>query len=267
MPAVSSNRAPFAPPVRRLNPDIYLPFIPQNENGVVYIFALAASRLGFKVKRVQAGFPDCTAEWAGKKVRIEFEFRSRNFGIHGHDPRKCDLIVCWKHDWPSPPSGLQVLELRKMFGLARDVFMIVYRDQFWRELPRDRKPTNLWSVPSTCGPDDLLLIYRPAEPDDSTPGAVTDVFRVITPPERVDRPGWRDEPDWMASIQRVARLRSPITFARLRKLRAHGGIEARPRRTEEWPALHRVLTREGRPTHSLARYAPVPDGRGRPANG
>jgi hypothetical protein len=153
--AVASGRTPFAPPVARLNPKIYLPFEPQNEHGVVYIFALAAVKLGFEVQHVQAGFPDCTALWSGRPVRIEFEFRSRNFETHGHNTRKCDLVVCWKHDWAGAPAGLQVLELRKLFGRARDVFLIAYRDEFWRQLPQDRTPTKLWSVPSTSGPDDL----------------------------------------------------------------------------------------------------------------
>jgi hypothetical protein len=29
-----------------------------------------------------------------------------------HDPSKCDLIVCWRHNWPECP--LEVLELRKL---------------------------------------------------------------------------------------------------------------------------------------------------------
>jgi hypothetical protein len=45
-------------------------------------------------------------------VRIEFEFRSRTFRDHGHDPDGCDLIVCWEHNWPECP--LEVVELRKV---------------------------------------------------------------------------------------------------------------------------------------------------------
>ena len=166
-------------------------------------------------------------------------------------------MVCWKHDWAGASGGLQVLELRKLFGRARDVFLIAYRDQFWRQLPDGRKPSKLWSVPSTSGPDDLLLVYRPPEPGETKPGAVTDVFRVMTAPERIESPAWRDEADWMASIQRVARLGRPISFPRLRELGAHGGIESRPRRTDQWPALYRALVSQGNPTHSLRAYAPL----------
>jgi hypothetical protein len=44
-------------------------------------------------------------------VRIEFEYRSRNFLTHKHDARQCDLIVCWEDDWPDSP--LEVLELKR----------------------------------------------------------------------------------------------------------------------------------------------------------
>jgi len=45
-----------------------------------------------------------------QRVRIEFEFQSRNFLQHFHDPSECDLIVCWEHSWPGCP--LEVVELK-----------------------------------------------------------------------------------------------------------------------------------------------------------
>jgi hypothetical protein len=42
----------------------------------------------------------------GRRVRIEFEFRSKSFHDHGHDPAGCDLVVCWKHDWPGAYEAL-----------------------------------------------------------------------------------------------------------------------------------------------------------------
>jgi hypothetical protein len=246
------QRRSFTPPVDQLDPRKHLPFQPRNENGVVFVFARVAEQLGFTVEKVQAGFPDCTAIWGGRKARIEFEFRSRNFERHGHDPNKCDLVVCWRHDWPGMPVGLAPLELRKIFGLAREVFMVAYRDEFWQRLPQDREPAGLWSVPASAGPDDLLLVYRPAM--NGQQGAVTDVFRVVTPPQRVKKTRWSGEPDWMAEIQRVVRLKTPIPFSRLESLGAHGGIESRPRRTKQWPALYREIIKNGDPSHSLKRY-------------
>jgi len=88
---------------------------PMNEMGVVLAFGAAADALGFGVETVGTGFPDCTAkrrvaEGRWRSVRIEFEYRSRNFALHRHDPAGCDLIVCWDHDWPEAP--VEVLELK-----------------------------------------------------------------------------------------------------------------------------------------------------------
>jgi HNH endonuclease len=89
---------------------------PTNEDGVLFLFGVLAERLGFVVLRIQKGFPDCEAmrridEKAWQFVRIEFEFESRNFLKHLHDPAGCDLIVCWEHNWPACP--LEVVELKK----------------------------------------------------------------------------------------------------------------------------------------------------------
>jgi HNH endonuclease len=87
---------------------------PTNEAGVLFLFGAMAKALGFMVLRVQSEFPDCEAlrcnengRW--RRVRIELEFESKNFLLHGHDPRECDLIVCWTHNWPSCP--VEVVEL------------------------------------------------------------------------------------------------------------------------------------------------------------
>lgn len=88
---------------------------PTNEMGVVALFGGLATALGFSIERVGIGFPDCEAKqrvtggW--RRVRIEFEYQSRNFERHGHDPEGCDLIVCWEHNWEACP--LDVLELKE----------------------------------------------------------------------------------------------------------------------------------------------------------
>ena len=74
-------------------------------------------RLGFKILRTQKAFPDCEAmrevapgHW--QRVRIEFEFESRNFKLHRHRKEGCDLIVCWVNNWPECP--VEVIELSKV---------------------------------------------------------------------------------------------------------------------------------------------------------
>jgi hypothetical protein len=89
---------------------------PTNEGGVISLFGAMAASLGFLILKVQTEFPDCEAvRVAGKDrnrpVKIEFEYESRNFLRHMHDPAKCDIIVCWEHNWPECP--LEVIELKK----------------------------------------------------------------------------------------------------------------------------------------------------------
>lgn len=97
---------------------------PTNEMGLVLLFGALARKLGFVVLKVQAAFPDCEAlhqvddrRW--QRIRIEFEFESRSFLDHGHDPEGCDLIVCWEHNWEGCTN--QVLELKK--AVASSLFV------------------------------------------------------------------------------------------------------------------------------------------------
>jgi len=92
---------------------------PINENGVIFLFGIVAKELGYYVEAVQAGFPDCEAKRqiaAGKwqRVRIEFEYESRNFRDHGHPTDGCDVIVCWRHNWTECPPHIEILELERV---------------------------------------------------------------------------------------------------------------------------------------------------------
>jgi HNH endonuclease len=96
---------------------------PTNESGVMVLFGAMARELGFMVTRVQAGFPDCEAmrrmrNGRLQRVLIEFEYESKNFSLHLHDPAGCDLIVCWVHNWKECP--VEVIELSKMIGRCGD---------------------------------------------------------------------------------------------------------------------------------------------------
>jgi hypothetical protein len=89
---------------------------PVNEQGVVLLFGMLAEKLGYVIEAVQMGFPDCEAKrrispqrW--ERVRIEFEFESRNFRDHGHPVAGCDVIVCWRHNWEECPPHLEIVEL------------------------------------------------------------------------------------------------------------------------------------------------------------
>jgi hypothetical protein len=91
-------------------------YAPTNEAGVILLFGSLAAGMGFRIERLQAAFPDCKAKrevvpgkW--EDVLVEFEYESRNFKEHRHDPRGCDAIVCWRHNWPDCPEWLEVIEL------------------------------------------------------------------------------------------------------------------------------------------------------------
>jgi hypothetical protein len=95
--------------------DAHLMLAPTNEQGVLFLFGAVARKLGFVVLRIQPGYPDCEAlremePGLWQLIRIEFEYESRNFLMHGHKPDKCHLIVCWKHNWSESP--LEVIELK-----------------------------------------------------------------------------------------------------------------------------------------------------------
>jgi hypothetical protein len=95
---------------------------PVNELGVMVLFGMVAwPLLGLQVESVQGKFPDCIAKrqvapgkW--QYLRIEFEYESKNFKLHGHDPKGCDAIVCWKHNWEECPAEIEVIELCRLIG-------------------------------------------------------------------------------------------------------------------------------------------------------
>jgi hypothetical protein len=97
-----------------------LTFEPTNEQGVVFLFGMVSKTLGFdSIEYLGTDFPDCEGKrrvrGGQQHVRIEFEFKSRNYD---HPPHGCDMIVCWEHNWKECP--LEVLELKKEIKELRD---------------------------------------------------------------------------------------------------------------------------------------------------
>ena len=119
-PPICTHNKPRLIPGRPVYGPLLRPFPamhgPTEEQGVVYLFGTMAERLGYVVLHIQKHFPDCEAlrqvdvdMW--QRVIIEFEYESRNFLKHMHEVDRCDIIVCWKHNWPECP--LEVIELSK----------------------------------------------------------------------------------------------------------------------------------------------------------
>lgn len=97
--------------------DLALLFAPTNEAGVLYLFGMLARQMGLVLLHTQTGYPDCQAarlveggKW--QLVNVELEFQSRNFLLHQHDPKLCDIIVCWEHNWADCPEEIEVIELK-----------------------------------------------------------------------------------------------------------------------------------------------------------
>jgi len=105
----------YGPPLNYEN----LVYAPANEQGVVVLFAMMSKHLQYSIEGVwQDSFPDCEAtrlERGGsrRRVKIEFEYRSKDFENHCHDPNGCDVLVCWKDNWKDRPATIEVIELSK----------------------------------------------------------------------------------------------------------------------------------------------------------
>jgi len=99
---------------------------PLNELGVVYLFGVLHDTFDFKIESIQAGFPDCIARrkitpnrW--EELRIEFEYQSKSFVTHRHDPNQVDMIVCWRHDWKNCPDHIEVIELSSLLHSVESI--------------------------------------------------------------------------------------------------------------------------------------------------
>jgi hypothetical protein len=110
---------------------------------VLFLFGTVAAQLGFVVTWVRSEFPDCEAmilvgpeKW--QRIRIEFEYESRNFLKHMHDAKECDLIVCWRHNWPECP--VEVLELS---AVMEELGRIGWTETRLPELPKLPKSPEL----------------------------------------------------------------------------------------------------------------------------
>jgi len=92
-----------------------------SEDMVIFLFGTIFKHLNIKdilIKDEKKGELDAWAELNNKEIVIEFEARSRNFLKDKHDPKKCDLIVCWEDNWEDPPTNIDILELKYFWEKA-----------------------------------------------------------------------------------------------------------------------------------------------------
>jgi hypothetical protein len=120
---------------------------PVNELGVVYLFGVLHDTFDFQIESIQPGYPDCLARrrvgsnrW--EEVRIEFEYESRSFKTHVHDPSGVDVIVCWVHNWKECPERIEVIELSSLLGDAEQIDLQIKREKThteWQLFTRQKR--------------------------------------------------------------------------------------------------------------------------------
>ena len=233
---------------------------PVNELGVVYLFAELAKRWRIRVDEIKPGFPDCIAyqrvHSGERRIRIEFEYKSRSFRAHGHRARDCDWVVCWEHNWPDAPRSLNIIELRREFGLGFNVWLMPAVATYDSTLAAGRVVD--WTVPGQAHKNDLVLLYinRPL-------GAIRHIYKLR---ERAEarRGGRSGRYDFWARISRVCTLASPVFYEDLCEHRIlstapflRQQIRRRSSVTEFWPHLYRLVTERNREARrALKQYAP-----------
>jgi hypothetical protein len=217
-------------------------------------------RWRLRIEEIRSSYPDCIAyqkvQGKEKRIRIEFEFKSKSFKNHHHSVNQCDWIVCWEHNWPDAPKHLNIIELRREFRLGFNVWVTPVREPYKEELSRARRTG--WSMPSQAHKDELVLFYF-THPDRS----FNYIYKLT---ERATKQvaGWKPGKDYMAGIQRICALNAPIFLEDLQRHRVlrtagfvRGKIKGRPNVTEYWPYLYELIVRRNPSLkRGLAVYAP-----------
>lgn len=73
-------------------------FTPENEMGVIVRFTQELDLTNeWELLSIRTEYPDAEVQHAHHKnpLLVEFEYDAKNFTAHNHDPRYCDVIICW----------------------------------------------------------------------------------------------------------------------------------------------------------------------------
>jgi len=68
------------------------------------------------IKHEQAGDLDAIVWINDHELLLEFEVTSEQFD---HDQEKCNIIVCWEHNWKNVPTNIDVVELKYFWEKAK----------------------------------------------------------------------------------------------------------------------------------------------------
>lgn len=240
-----------------------LDYEPKNEAGVIILFTLTMKRWGFSgIIEAKKKFPDCIARKHGKSVPIEFEYKSKNFLIHGHDKdeeykRNGCTIVCWEDNWVRPLKKVEILSLSEMLGISNRIrltFAKETRDLAFLDSPR--RKTSGWSMPQLTKKGDLLLVWRA--------GRGQSRFQDIL--ESLEDAKPKGEYPGYGKCRIVCHLKNAITLEDLRRHRELGKsamvrssffLGPNKELTPYWPSLYQlILDRNQGLKKTLKRFAP-----------
>ncbi|MCD6240597.1 hypothetical protein J7K27_03615 [Candidatus Bathyarchaeota archaeon] len=146
---------------------------PSTESEVVLLFGALLPYIGRFLEKLGLGSSVLIDEWTenptdcimkidGKEVRVEFELYSSNF-IGRHDPKKCDLIVCWINNWENPPQNIKILELKEVHKklVAQKGLRLIFEDRP-KYLPRKfpyTKEEFMDALKNNVGKQDFKVFY------------------------------------------------------------------------------------------------------------
>ena len=165
--------------------------------------------------------------------------------------------MCWEHNWPEVPEHIEVIELRKEYGLGFNVWIQPVGDP-WKAQTATCTINKKASVSRLSHTGDLLIYYH-THPD----MCLKDIFVLISPVKRL-KAKHRKGMDYNARARRVCHLKSPIFLDDLRRHQVlktsffvRSRMQGRPRATEYWPYLYdMIIKRNADATKRLAKYAP-----------
>ena len=166
--------------------------------------------------------------------------------------------MCWQHDWPDVLERIEVIELKRFYGVQFKVWIQAAIKSQWHWLDeRDRLD---WALSKRATPGDFLLMYEPL-PNCS----IGDVFRFAGDQLRRGKAGWRSGVAYYGYIKRVCTLDAPIFLRDLREhkvLRMASFVRGNMQGvgllvSEYWPYLYSMIyERNPEPRKALADYAP-----------
>ncbi|MHA1665617.1 MAG: hypothetical protein ACTSVW_07285 [Candidatus Njordarchaeales archaeon] len=106
-PQYPKNR-PTPEPLNKLG----LLFSPTSHDEVMFLFAKLHVKMGFPyIIKIQAEYPDVLVMDNDRSIkRIEIETYASQFN---HDPKGCDIIICWENDLPEIPNNWpEIIQLK-----------------------------------------------------------------------------------------------------------------------------------------------------------